>query len=293
MKVGGAARYFAEPTVEYEIIEALEMAEKNKLPVFVLGCGTNTLIRDEGFDGLVIRPKINFIDADNQAIIVGAGTPMGEFVAWTAQQGFAGLEWAAGLPGTVGGAVRGNAGAFGGEIGNSVREVIALDKKTRHVKKFSQFACNFGYRTSLFKETDVYIILSVVFCLQKGDKSALQEKMQKCIAYRFAHHPMQHPTLGSTFKNIPTYAFKPEILAMLSHVVKTDPFPVVPVAYLISQAGCKDFCCGGAKISSQHANFIINDGTATARDVITLMEHIAAHVEQHFGVSIEPEIVIA
>lgn len=291
-QIGGPARYFFEAKNIEEIKEALHEAKDKNLKVFILGGGTNLLISDRGFDGLALKPNINFLENKGEKIQAGAGVPVSELLNFTIKKSLSGLEWAGGLPGTVGGAIRGNAGCFKGEIKDSVGNVRSINVKTRKEKKRNFRECGFSYRTSIFKKNDgEEIILSATLLLKKGDAKKIKAGIQKNIEYRNVNHPMEYPSIGSIFKNVATKAVPQVHLASLREVVKDDPFPVVPAAHLISKAGLKGISLGGAMVSIKHPNFIVNVLNATASDVGGLIRLVKEEVKKKFGVELEEEII--
>ncbi len=290
-RIGGPARYFFEANSISELKDALAEARKKKIKIFILAGGTNLLISDEGFDGLVVRPNFSAIEISGSRVRVEAGASMENLLQFAVSQRLSGLEWAGGLPGTVGGAIRGNAGAFGSEIKDVVTGIKSLNTKTLEEINRQKSECNFFYRTSIFKEANgKEIILAAEFELKKGDKEALQKSVLEKIIYRRERHPLEHPNIGSIFKNVALNEVPPEHLTGMKEVVKTDPFLVVPAAHLISEAGLKGISFGGAMISPKHPNFIVNVLQARASDVKTLIELVKDRVEEKFGINLEEEI---
>ena len=304
-KIGGQARFFFVAKNEREIIWAVTEAKSKNLPIFILGGGTNLLMSDEGWKGLVLKPGIEVLKAKGGTVVVGAGVLMSDVLTFAAGKSLAGLEWAGGLPGTVGGAVRGNAGCFGGEIKDSIVSVRSFNMKTMALRERNARDCAFGYRESVFKKKNCdEIILSVEFRLAKGDRKKIVETMQKNIAYRNAHHPLEYPNAGSIFKNVPLSAFHKQgsvqykkavanaALAFRgSHFsVKAEPFPVISAAKCISEAGLCGVAFGGAMISPKHPNFIVNVFGAAACDVKNLITLAKTEVRKKFGVILEEEV---
>lgn len=306
-KIGGPARYFFAAKNEKELIWAVKEAKAKKLPIFVLAGATNILIGDEGFSGLVLRPDIKFLKAKGNMITVGAGTSMEELLDFAAKKSLSGLEWAGGLPGTVGGAIRGNAGCFGGEIKDVIRSVRSLNVKTLKIIERSAAECRFHYRDSVFKKKNgSEIILSATLVLGKGNKKDIVRSTKEKIEYRFTHHPLEYPNLGSTFKNVPLAAVHPKGSANYKVAVKnnkltfqgamfsvkTDPMPVISAARLIAETGLRGVSAGGAMISPKHPNFIVNVLDANAADVKGLIALAKAEVAKKFGVTLEEEVQI-
>lgn len=304
-RIGGPARYFFEAKSVAELKGAIREANKNNLKIFVLGGGTNLLIGDGGFDGLVLKPSLNFINSSEEETEVGAGILVADFLNFCVEKKLSGMEWAGGLPGTVGGAVRGNAGAFGGEMKDSVRVVRSLNVHMLEQVERSNSDCLFSYRSSVFKKEGGEIIVSAVFKLKKGNGADVKKAVQEKIDYRKERHPLEYPNIGSIFKNVPLVQIYAEHTQNYAEAlcksafslrgpavpVKVDPFPVVPAAFLISEAGLKGMGCGGAMISEKHPNFIINFSEANSKDVDCLINLAKREVKKRFGVELEEEIV--
>jgi UDP-N-acetylmuramate dehydrogenase len=293
-RIGGPAHYFCDASSADDVVRALSFAERESLPLFVLGGGTNIVFSDDGFPGLVLVPRLTDMVLRGTAITAGAGVMMADFLTFAADRGLSGLEWAGGLPRTLGGAIRGNAGAFGGEIGALIREVTSLRigvGEPSYVRR-SREECCFGYRTSVFKKQSTpEIILSATLELGRGKPDVIREAIAEKIQYRLTRHPMEYPNIGSMFKNVDVDAIpEPHRRAVAGHV-KQDPRPVVPAGYLISGAGLRGVGCGGAMISPKHANFIVNVLDATAADVKALVTFVERTVRERFGVSLEREVL--
>jgi UDP-N-acetylmuramate dehydrogenase len=304
-KIGGPARFFFEAVTREEVAEAIRKAKEQNLPVFILGGGTNLLISDNGFNGLVLKMSLRELRAEESNIYAGAGVLMNELLDFAAEKGLTGLEWAGGLPGTVGGAIRGNAGAFGGETKDSIFKVESFDTAHMGFRERGREKCRFGYRASVFKERGgEEIVLGAVFHLAPGEPEKISLATQEKIDYRNARHPMEYPNIGSIFKNVPlSYFFSensPEFKEALRKSavslrksavpVKEDPFPVVPSAYLISEANMKGRRHGSAVVSPKHPNFIVNDGGAMSADVEELIRQVKRAVREEFGVTLEEEV---
>jgi UDP-N-acetylmuramate dehydrogenase len=283
-KVGGPARFFAKVENMVDLKEALTFAQGQNLPYFVLGNGTNLLVSDKGFQGVVICLSGEFseiVDLGDGIFKVGAATPLGRFARTTLKQGFAGIHKLAGIPGTLGGAVFMNAGAYGQEIGNCCTAVTTLDSDG-NIHERTAHECGFGYRRSIFKDCNE-IILSATFQLQSatflGKSTAeLEAELEECMAKRKATQPLNKPNAGSTFKR-------------LEHGATEMPTQVAP-GYYIEQAGLKGYRIGGAEVSTLHANFIVNVGNATAQDIRDLSEYVQSKVAEKFGVFLQREIIL-
>lgn len=300
-RVGGPAAYFANANTLDELTELIRWAQTQKHKYIILGGGSNVLFMDEGYDGLVIKLQNDGCNvlADGR-LKVGAGVPLAQVVTVCHRHGLMGFEWAAGIPGSVGGAIRGNAGAFGGEMKDAVISVSAVD--TTHVhpsddlrfdqKILSNDECLFGYRTSIFKQYSGLIVWEVTFDLPAGDAVHSMQKIQQNIAHRRVKHPHlgKFPSAGSTFQN-PQVGGKVARLFEVDREVQSREGKV-PSGWLIDQCDLKGKKIGGAMVSTQQANFIVNTGNATAKDIIMLMSIIKQKVRNTFGVQLKEEIEI-
>lgn len=300
-RIGGPARYFFEARNLEEVKAAIsrfrQIEEKQdiKLPLFILGGGTNVLFSDQGFPGLILKINLNFIRwQDNGRVQAGAGVLMSELVQLSVQKKLAGLEWAAGLPGTIGGAVRGNAGAFGSEIKNLIVEVLSINFcEPGLIIRRSNKDCLFSYRSSIFKETgNQEIIIEAGLKLFPGGRETIEKKIREYIDYRQFKQPLEYPSAGSVFKNVPWEKLPAEHQEFFLNKKKEEPFPVVPAACLLAEAGLRGKRRGGAEISEKHSNFIINKNNAASDDVVFLIELAKKTVRDKFGVEMEEEIKI-
>ncbi|MEK9135122.1 MAG: UDP-N-acetylmuramate dehydrogenase [Patescibacteria group bacterium] len=270
-RIGGKARYFFVAKNKNEVIKAIEWAKNKNLPFFILGGGSNLLVSDKGYNGLVIKIQNSNLKIQNynskSKIICEAGRPLSSLVEETAKNNLTGIEWAAGIPGTVGGAIRGNAGAFGGSIADAVKLVEALDIKTAETRFLKNKDCRFEYRNSIFKQNKNLIIISAEFEFLKGVREKIKEKIKEHLDYRNQRHP-KGPSAGSIFKN-------PEGFFARN---------------LILECGLGGRIIGDVAISREHANFIINLGGGQAEDVLKLIKLIKQKVKNKFGVKLEEEI---
>ena len=286
--IGGPAKYFFRAKTKQDIVDGVQVAKASKMPFFVLAGGSNVLVSDAGFEGLVIFIENTKHEINETTVISDAGVTVSTLVEETGKRGLAGLEWAGGLPGTLGGAVRGNAGAFGGETKDIVVSVEAVNYEGE-VRMFSNEECMFSYRSSIFKE-EGWVVLSVTLDMKEGNASELQKIAAEHILYREERHPLEYPNAGSVFKNCDFANFPEEFKDQVKEKVKTDPFPVVPTAYIISEADLKGLRVGGAQVSEKHPNYIVNTGKATANDVLELISQVKERVKERFGVDLEQEI---
>ena len=294
LKVGGKAKFFSQARSVDEIREALLWARDKFLPLFVLGGGTNIVLPDEGWPGLVLTIQNQGIERRGNLLEVAAGVDMEGLLEAMLAFRLSGLEWAGGLPGTLGGAVRGNAGAFGGEIKDSLMSTLAMDSQGR-IRKFNNKECQFTYRGSIFKQKP-FIIISATLkfspCREpKRSRAAIEEKLE----FRRKKFPLEFPNVGSIFKNICRKEDVRHLIKLfpsLKERVEKDWGGKVPAAFLIERAGIKGMGLGGAKISEQHANFIINYRKASSSDFVTLLEMARCIIKRLYGVSLEPEVEI-
>jgi len=288
-KIGGSAKFFVEVKNEEEIIEAVKYAKENNLESFILGGGSNLLVSDKGFDGLVIRVRNLELRIRNEIVECGVGINLSKFVLKLAKKNLSGLKWAVGIPGTVGGAVIGNAGAFGGEIKDNLKEVKAFNLESNEIKIYKNNDCKFGYRDSIFKRNyGKTILISVKFKLEKNKKINDRKKIDEIIKKRKEKQP-QYLSAGSFFKN-PIVENK----KIIENFEKDTGLKIkgnkIPVGWLVESIGFKGKQIGGAKVSEKHGNFIINTGDATAEDVIILSSLIKQKVRSKFEIQLEEEI---
>ncbi len=267
--MGGEARFLADVSGADSLMAAIEFAREHQLPYFILGRGSNVVFSDAGFDGLVIRvvSKSSFHFSENSCEVF-AGCSLSALARETIQYGFSGIHLLSGIPGTIGGAVYMNAGAYGQEVSSCIREVRSFDPETENTVSRSREECGFGYRESLFQKNKE-IILSVTFQFQNGNPEVLKEEAAKVMKERKEKQPLEFPNAGSAFKR---------------------PAAGFPGA-LIEAAGLKGFAVGGAQVSEKHANFIINTGSASAQDIYDLSEQIIQKVRDHSGITLEREIL--
>jgi UDP-N-acetylmuramate dehydrogenase len=293
-KIGGKADYFIEIEKEEDLYKFYLWQKNKRLPIFILGGGTNILMDD--FKGVVVKNSIKYIKEIESGIIeVSSGVLVSDLLNLTIEKGYQGLEWAGGLPGTVGGAVEGSVGCFGGEFKNLVLEVKAFNLENGDIKKFSKDKCDFYYRDSFFRKNKNWFILSCLLSFKTNfNKDELKKIVEEKIEYRKEKHPIEYPNAGSIFKNYPLEK-APEKLkdfAIEMNKVKNDPFPVIPIAFLISEAGLAGKRIGDAQISTKHSNFIINLSKATFEDVFNLIDFTKKTLEDKFEIVPEVEIKI-
>jgi UDP-N-acetylmuramate dehydrogenase len=325
LKIGGAARFFVRAETENQAAEAFRFADQNDFPLFVLGGGSNVLIADEGFDGLVLQIALRGISIDNNLVTVGAGEDWDQFVAFCVEKNLAGIECLSGIPGLVGGTPVQNVGAYGQEVAETIVGVRAFDRKSREILQLTNSDCKFTYRASIFNtsEKERFIILAVTFALKPGGepkivykdlrsvfgdrKPALSETRQAVLKIRSDKSMVIDPkdintkSAGSFFKNPVVANEKFAAVAEIARglgIENVPGFPVddenvkIPAAWLIEKSGFqKGYQKGNAGLSTRHTLAIINRGRATAQEILALKDEIQARVQEKFGVKLKPEPV--
>ncbi|MDD5221358.1 MAG: UDP-N-acetylmuramate dehydrogenase [Candidatus Pacebacteria bacterium] len=288
-RIGGIAKYFFEAENKEEILKAIKTAKKSHLPFFILGGGSNILFSDKRFNGLIIKINNQDLEIKKNAIIAGAGIKLSRLVLESAKHNLSGLEWAAGLPGTLGGAIYGNAGAFSKSIKDSVKSIKVFDAKILKIKNLSAKQCKFGYKESIFKKNRNLVIISCELILKKGN---LKEEITKTISQRKKTQPLNFPSAGCIFKNYLGKIKNRKIVLKYPELEMFNEKRIIPAGFLIEKCGLKGKNIGGAQISKLHANFIINTNDAKAKDVFKLINLIEKKVKKEFKISMEKEIQI-
>lgn len=267
-KVGGICDILIYPNSAQSLARLLEECKALSLNSIILGNGSNVLFNDNGFRGVVfvISHDLGSVSVDDNVITVESGASLAKLCLTALDNELTGLEFAYGIPGTVGGAVYMNAGAYGGEIKDVIKTVIAIDGNGKCVT-FTRDELDMGYRRSVFTDKD-YVILSASFELSHGDKTQIRAKMDELMSRRKEKQPLEYPSAGSTFKRPEgTYA-----------------------GLVIEQSGLKGYTVGGAQVSEKHANFVINKGGATASDIIKLICDVKTTVKEKTGYDLECEV---
>ena len=268
-KVGGNAEYFVE-IYDIDILKRIvDFGKNNNLDINVVGNGTNLLVLDSGIKGLVIRYVANKIEINDNYVSVDAGVLNGVLAQELLKKELSGFEFASGIPGTIGGAVFMNAGAYGSEIKDIIEEATYFDMSDKTVHKICNNECKFDYRKSIFSEMDT-VILNAKLRLNKSSYDLIKKKMDEYRDKRISTQPLNKPNAGSTFK-------------------RGDGFIT---AKLIDEAGLKGYSIGGAKVSEKHAGFIVNDNNATAKDIIELIEYVKKTIYEKYNKKIEVEVRI-
>lgn len=293
-KLGGPADLFYESKTTDDLAKAVQAAILYSVPYLVIGGGSNILVTDAGYRGLIIKNKTSQIQVKGfaggvekgkldlkEAIVQSdSGVPSNLLIRYTLDQGLAGLEDMLGLPGSVGGAVYNNSHHLDKLFGDHIIEVEAIDQEGK-IKKYTQKELKFDYDYSIFHKTKE-TILSATFQLKRGDKDKLWEIANAAVKRRASTQPLGAPSSGCIFKNIP--------LADAMRIGTPDT--IQSVGYLLDKAGLKGLRVGGAYVSDVHANFIVNDGTATSKDVLDLIKEIKTKIKAKFGVNLTEEVII-
>lgn len=267
-RIGGAADYYLCPHTPEEIREIIQVCREEQIPWFVIGNGSNLLVSDSGYRGAVIQIYRNFsrVVCEETVIRAQAGALLSQIAAQAQKSSLTGFEFAAGIPGTLGGAVTMNAGAYGGEMKDVLKSATVLTGDGQ-IRRLSAEELKLGYRTSIIKSGE-YTVLEAEIGLERGDEEKIRSRMEELREQRKTKQPLEYPSAGSTFKRPEGYF----------------------AGKLIMDAGLRGFCVGGAQVSEKHCGFVINTGDATAADVVGLIREIQRRVEEQFGVKLEPEV---
>ncbi len=285
-KIGGPADFFIEVSEVTKLTKLLSFLSSEGIEYFIIGCGSNLLFSDERYEGAVIKVKSSKLKVQgSDTIVADTGVLLSQVVLEASKNSLAGLEWAAGVPGTVGGAVRGNAGAFGKNTSDCLEKVEIW--RDGEILELSHKECGFAYRESDFKYSKD-VLLRAWFKLVQGEKKAIAKAMQEYLKLRTGRYPA-YPNAGSFFKNVKLEKWSD----------KTSDLPEVfrkrgsiPAGWLVEQSGMKGFTIGGAKVSEEHGNFIVNFNQATQSEVLQVVEAVKEKVYNKFGVELEPEVEI-
>lgn len=267
-RIGGPVDFFVTPETTEELSQIIQLCKASVVPFFVMGHGSNILVSDEGMEGVVIQLYNNFADyeIDGNVIKAQAGVMLSKIGFAAKEASLTGFEFAAGIPGTLGGAVMMNAGAYGGEMKDIVTSVSLMDLNGNLLKKTAA-EMDFSYRHSVVEDEN-YIVVGATITLEHGDKQAISSKMEELALARKTKQPLEFPSAGSTFKRPEGYF----------------------AGKLIMDAGLQGYQVGGAQVSEKHCGFVINQGNATAKDVMNLIEDVKHKVYEKFQVELEPEV---
>lgn len=268
-RVGGEADCFVRISSPSQLAGLIPRLKEKGIPWFIMGNGSNLLVGDKGFRGVILQigSKMGALSTEGSRIRAGAGALLSAAAKYAMEQGLAGLEFASGIPGTVGGGVMMNAGAYGGEMKQVIRSVTVLDENGR-VFELEGGAMEFGYRTSVIKRRRL-IVLEAVMALEAGDREEIRAKMEELAARRKEKQPLEFASAGSTFKRPEGYF----------------------AGKLIMEAGLRGYGVGGARVSEKHCGFVINAGEACAADIAAVIKEVQRRVKEHSGVSLEPEVI--
>lgn len=267
-RVGGAADYFVMPKTAAEVEAVIAICRRYGTPYYILGNGSNLLVGDKGYRGVIIQigKEMSSIVIEDTVLRVQAGALLSRIAKEALDHSLTGMEFAAGIPGTLGGAVVMNAGAYGGEMKDILQEVTVLNGEG-NVIVLSNEELELGYRTSIVARKG-YIVLEAVIRLEKGNKEEIRADMDELRNKRVSKQPLEYPSAGSTFKRPEGYF----------------------AGKLIQDTGLCGFQVGGAQVSEKHCGFVVNKGNATAADIISLMQQVSEKVNEKFGVTLEPEV---
>ena len=268
-RIGGEAACFIRISSEEQLRKLIPYFENVGVEYFVLGKGSNLLVGDKGYPGVILQisDACQQIEAEENRLQVQAGAALSKVSLFAMERGLEGLEFAAGIPGTVGGGVVMNAGAYGGEMKQVVESVRVLSSEGE-ILTLDNDTMEFGYRTSIIRNRN-FTVLSVTFCLQEGDREEIRERIEDFQKRRMEKQPLNYPSAGSTFKRPEGYF----------------------AGKLIMDAGLRGFQIGDARVSDKHCGFVVNVGKATARDVTDVIEEVQEKVRERFGVSLEREVI--
>ena len=286
--IGGPARYLAEVGSAAELREALLFARGKGLAFYLLGGGSNLLVSDSGFDGLVIRVQFESVSLTGHAIEAEAGADLTGLVHQAASWGLSGVESLAGIPGMLGGAVRGNAGAYGGCIGEVCTSVQALDAETLELVSFTREECRFSYRDSCFKNEPGLIVVSARLALVPAPVQEVRQRVEATLLRRAARHLQCDRSAGSYFMN-PVVSDAGLIKRFESDQQVRSRDGRIPAGWLIDQVGLRNQRVGAAMVSALHANYLINTGGASAREILMLAHLIKERVRSETGVQLREE----
>lgn len=291
-KIGGPARFFIEAHNADEIREAVAYARGRQFQFIVLGAGSNMLVSDTGFDGMVIRITGGNVRIEEERLTADAGVIMARAVTESAKAGLTGFEWGIGVPGTIGGSVRGNAGCFGTEMKDVVESVDVFDASKTINYKLEARSCEFSYRNSIFKKQPQLIVLSATLKLTKGDPEAIQAEVRRITRERVKKQDIGTKSCGCIFKNVAWEKTmgKQDLLERFPELRQFENQPNVPSAFLIDRAGLKGARTEHASISERHANFFINEGNATPDEIQELITRAKSAVKEKYGIELEEEI---
>src|SRR3989339_755963 len=285
-QIGGPAKFFVTVDETDKLVGLLNFLSGEGIDYLIMGGGSNLLFSDDGFDGVVIKVTSYKIQVTEDKIEADAGVQIAKVLDATMKHGLSGFEWAAGVPGTVGGAVRGNAGAYGGSTSDNLLKAEIWENG--EVREITKEECGFKYRGSYFKSNPNAIVLRAWFQFILGDKVAVVSKVQGYLERRKNRFP-PYPSAGCFFANIKLDKWPGDKSILLPKFFEIGE---VPVGWIVEQVGCKGLKVGGAMVSDQHCNFIVNVDKATQADILNLVAEISERVYNKFGVELRKEVEI-
>ena len=284
--IGGPADFYIETADPVSFAKALAIVRESGIESVVIGGGTNLIVADEGFRGVCLKLVSDRIRADGLRVEVECGATLQALVDFTVSRGLAGLQTMTGIPGSVGAAVYGNAGAYGHSIQERVRVVRFLDGET--VREFNNAECEFHYRESIFKSNKQWVILSATLEMEAGDAAVLRETADRILTTRNRKYPPTMKCAGSIFKNFLLSQLPPEVVAEIPGSVVIEG--KVPSAWFLEQVGAKGMKRGGIEVADYHANLIYNAGGGTARDLVAIVDELKRRVRERWEISLEEEV---
>ncbi|MCU1328836.1 MAG: UDP-N-acetylenolpyruvoylglucosamine reductase [Bryobacterales bacterium] len=286
MGIGGPAALYLEAATPEAFIAAQRLLRSEKVDVTVIGEGSNLIVADAGFQGAVLRLVNREMRAEGSTVHVDGGVTLQTLVDFTVAQGLQGLETMTGIPGSVGAAVYGNAGAYGHSISERVVSVRFHDGEA--IREFDSAACEFHYRESIFKKCKAWVIVSATLAMAPGDSAVLHEKAAGILDVRNRKYPPTMKCAGSIFKNFLLANLPPEVAAQVPAKVIIEG--KIPSAWFLEQVGAKGIRLGGIQVADYHANLIYNDGGGTARDLRTIIADLQQRIQARFGIPLEEEV---
>lgn len=294
MRVGGKAKFFTSIKTENKLEFAIKYCFKNKKNFYIIGEGSNIIPDDNGVDGLVIQNKISGIKIKNRTVFSGSGENLLKFIFLLNKHGRAGMEKMAGIPGTVGGAIYGNAGAYGQEIKNCIKRVRVYNTIRQTFSWFSQSDCQFDYRESIFKKRKELIIVKAKFSFERKEPKILENISKDIITLRQKKYFPRLACPGSFFKNIVISELPIYIRKFIKKSIKKSEISQwhgkLPAGYLLEKIGAKNFKCGEIKVAKHHANLIYNDGKGKSKDIAKLATILKKKVKDKFGIILKEEV---
>lgn len=292
IRIGGPVKLFLRAQTPDVLVVALEISQELGISFHVFGGGSNLLVSDQGYDGLIIQCAFREIKLRNKTITAEAGAITSVVARQTAEAGLEGFEWAVGVPGTIGGAIYGNSGCYGGETKDNLVTVDCIRLSDMKRMVYTKADCKFGYRDSRFK-AEPHVILRATFCLIPAEAESLTKRMEDITQSRKEKQPMENSSAGCMFKN---FVFKDESkIQKLKDMVKDIPAKMlerksISAGWLVSQAGLLGERVGDAQVSEKHGNFLVNVGQARAQDILMLTSKVKMKIRDEYNIMLEDEV---